>query len=160
MPGENPFQAVDEFSLGRIDFLARFVEGEEFRAIDFGEFLHFSGVRRPFHLKGIAANFCDIEVAFKGKGVDYFPSFLANFAERDQFTFRTGAEFFFELAAGSEFQRFPFGDFAFWDGPGTEIFLRPEGSAGMHEQDFDSFGIPPEQEDARANPFHCNSLQQ
>src|SRR6185503_13208756 len=92
----------------------------------------------PFDSEGVASDCGLVAIAFECPGGDYFASGLPNFAEREQVALwlRRNADLFFELAKsrcqwiGSVFV------FALGNGPRSEIFFRPERSAGMYEEEF------------------------
>jgi hypothetical protein len=66
LPNDGFVEGLDNWTLTRCDFHKRFVLAEPGTAIDFRKFLHASGLRRPFHLEGIADKGAGIALAFGG----------------------------------------------------------------------------------------------
>lgn len=67
-----------------------------------------------------------------------FAARLAYRGEWKELAGRLAADLFSKLAFGSIEGVFAFGDFAFGDRPGTLVFLCPEGTTGMDEEDFET----------------------
>jgi hypothetical protein len=100
--------------------------------------------RRPLELKFIAGKPGEIEVSLESKSVDGFSVFLVNRRERDQLVGGVGRQVRLlgkftpcrrdEVLAGV--------DETFGDRPNAVVLFRPERTAGMRKQDFESVPAP------------------
>jgi hypothetical protein len=132
-------ERVEEGLLALQDTLARLVEGEPGGAVGFGDLDGAPGARRPLDEAGVRDECGGVAVALEGPGGDELASRLPDDAEVDEVClsrFRRGeAGLLGELAEGSGERIFVSGVLAFGNGPSTEIFLRPEGSSRVEEED-------------------------
>ena len=137
-----PEEAVEEGDLRGENLVACFVEGEPLGAVDFRDFDFATGAGWPFDGRGIADQVGRFEVALKSPGGDDFAAELLD-VSKGQVTVWSGgrwreAGFFAELAAGGFENVFSGDDVAFGDGPGADVAMGPEGSAGVGEQDLEA----------------------
>ena len=134
-----PEEAVEEGDLGGEDFVAGGVEGEPLGAVDLWDFDFATGAGWPLDGRGIADEVGGVEIAFQGPGGDDFAAELLDVTEGQVEVWSAGrgheAGFFAEFASGGFEDVFSGDDVAFGDGPGAEVAVGPEGSAGVGEQD-------------------------
>ena len=126
-------------------------EGEPAPLIDFGDFKGFAGVGRPLDFAGVTDESGGVAVSCKGPGGDDFAARLADRAEGEERGGGGEAGFLLELALGGVEGIFVVVVLAFRDCPGAFIAGRPEGAAGMDEEDLKALlDLPVHQETCAA----------
>src|ERR1700683_1067994 len=151
---EQTNQAGHKLELSGVHALPGGFDREECGAIDFGELAGFSGTRRPFHLKRVAAQRGRIAVALEGPRRDFLAALVLDAAKGKQSGARCQAGFFLEFAFGrGEFVLARI-DLAFGHEPRTRVFVGPEWSAEMDQQDLQLLISLAEHENAGANFDH------
>src|ERR1700722_8276877 len=110
--------------------------GKPTSTIDFRNLDHAAGARRPLHLTVIANQFVRVAIALKGPGSYNLAACLLHHAEFVKTPLRGKARFLLKFAFRRFERNLALRIFAFADGPGTQIFLRPKGAARMHQEHF------------------------
>ena len=96
-----------------------------------------------------------IAIPFEGPGVDDLPALLPDAAERTERALRTDAGLLLELAARRGQLVFALRQLALGDRPHARVLLRPEGAAGMDEQDLQPAATPAEHQEPGAGARHA-----
>jgi hypothetical protein len=107
---------------------------EPFSAVDLGESLHLSALRRPLDFETVALYGLNIDIAFGSERNHALAATLSNLAERFKRPCETGTCLLRELPTGGILCILARIDFAFRNGPGPlvpALLIRP---ARMHQQ--------------------------
>src|SRR3984957_17012556 len=110
--------------------------GKPASAIDLRNFDPAARARRPLHLTVIADQFARVAIALESPGGYDLAACLLHHAEFVKTPLRGKARFLLKFAFRRFERKLVLCIFAFADGPGTQIFLRPKGAARMHQEHF------------------------
>src|SRR5262249_36326252 len=122
--------------------------------INFGIGCLASALGRPFQLEAVRCQRRGMEVSFEAPGGDDLAARLNEIAQRKKIALRASTGLLRELALGHLERILAFGIFALRDRPRAPIFLGPERTSGMHEQQLDVPARPSVHENAGAVLWH------
>src|SRR5262249_35094013 len=154
-PAQQRREPVEERRLRRQDAVVRLVEREPRRAIHLGDLERAPGARRPFDGAGGAAQALGVAVAGDRPREHDLSALLRDGLERDRGALPgLEAGLLAELAHGGRERLLARLDLALRDAPRSEIATRPDGAAGMHEQDLGAFTARAMEEESGALTAH------